>query len=202
MEDPRGKYIRWSEECVWQPFGSSLVILNPSHSHTELVDPYVSLNETARDIWNWCDGTRTFETIVALIQQEYEGDPDHISANVQSVISQLHQQGLLSYEDVPCVPSELTVSPHDFIMWADTVLWEEVEGKIIVLDNHTGTSYTLPEEATDLWKLLNGQAALLMVLRTLKEKGTINEDMPSARFKLLLKEFIKLGLLTVKDEPW
>lgn len=207
MEDLKGKYIRWSEECVWQLFGTTLTIIKTlESSFTGDKSSCVRLNETGRDIWDLCDGTKTFDVIVDQLLQEYKGESEKIRENVEKTISTLKEQGFLTYEealkkyDMPEILSE-KVLPQKYPIWDDNVIWDEVEGHIVAMNNQTGLIFEVPDEAEDMWKLCDGKKKVDEILSILKEKGTINEEMPAFMFNLLFKRFIKLGLLSLRDEP-
>ena len=82
MEGSTGRYVRWSDHCVWQPFGDTLtvvmVIKPESGLLIEEMSSGVRLNAVGRDIWDFCDGTRTVEGIIQQILEQYEGSQEKI----------------------------------------------------------------------------------------------------------------------------
>jgi len=204
MRTCEGKYIRWSEDCVWQSFGDAVTILRVSPPEQGLIpeeekSPGVRLTAGGKDIWELCDGTRTLETIVHQLKEEYEGDPEKIWKNVETVISDLKEKEFLTYEETPTLCEEMMILPHHIITWDDNVIWNEVEGQVLVLDNETGTTYEFTPESGEMWKLCDGSRSVRDVLSILEGQGVINEDMSASSFVLLMKRFIKSGLLMVRD---
>ncbi len=115
MEDLKGRYIRWSDACVWQSFGTSLAILRvslPDSPPLQEAEQGIKLNTTAKDIWNLCDGTRTFEDIITQLLEEYQGEPERIQENVERIISMLKKQGFLTCEDAPRFYALCEISPQ------------------------------------------------------------------------------------------
>lgn len=203
MEDVKGEYIRWSENCVWQPIGSVLAVLKVSESGPSAEDKSssVNLNETGRAIWELCDGTKTLDIIVDQLLEEYEGDPEQIRENVEETISALKEQGFLTYEETPKEYDILRVPPQKYLVWHDNVIWNEEKDHVVAMDNQTGRAFPVPDEAKEMWKLCNGKKTVGEILSVLNEKGAITEETPAYKFKLLLKQLIKLELLSLRDEP-
>lgn len=206
MEDPTKKYIRWSEACVWQPLGGSLTILKVTRAEPGLIpveekSPGVRLNEVGRDIWDLCDGTRSFEDIVDQLLEEYEGEPGKIRENIRKVISDLREKEFLTYEDEIKDYDVVEVPPQKYLIWDDNVLWNEMEGQIIAMNNETGMSLELPKELGEIWKLCDGTRSAKEIIFVLKEKGIFNEGELSGGFYLLFKQLVKLQMITVADRP-
>lgn len=204
MEDLKGQYIRWSDNCVWQRFGMSLAILRVSETSPGSIpekNQGIQLNEAGRDIWDLCDGTRTLESIINQVLQEYEGDPERIRKNVEETVSMLKDKGFITYEKTLHPYTVCEISPQHSVIWDESVLWNEEEGHVVAMNNYTGIVLPLPDEAGELWKLCNGKKSVGEIFSLLKSKGIINKEMPSARFTLLLKQWIKLGMITVGNAP-
>lgn len=206
MEGPAEKYIRWSEHCVWHSFGGSLTILRLSRTEPGLIpedekSAGMRLNSVGKDLWNLCDGTRTLDDIVEQLLEEYEGEPEEIRNDVQKVISNLKEKEFLTYEEEIKDYDVVEVPPRKYVMWDDDVLWNEVEGQVIAMNNKTGISLEFPTELSEVWKLCDGTRSAGEIISVLEEKGLVNEDAPSGGFYLLLKQLVKLGMVTVRDAP-
>ena len=203
MEDVKEKYICWSEDCVWQPVGAVMAVLKTSESgpSTEDRSPRVTLNETGRAIWELCDGTRTLDTIFDQLLEEYEGDPEQIRENVRKTISALKEQNFLKYGETPRKHDILEVPSHKYLVWDDDVIWNEVENHVVAMNNQTGLVFPVPDEAKEMWKLCDGKKTVSEILSILREKEVITEKMPAVEFKLLLKQLVKLGFLSLRNEP-
>ncbi|MBU7027324.1 MAG: PqqD family protein [Theionarchaea archaeon] len=206
MEDLKGKYIRWSDDCVWQSFGDSISILRILPPEQGLIpeeekSPGVRLSTGGKDIWGLCDGTRTIETIVCELAEEYEGDPEEMGENVKEVISTLKEKEFLTYEETPRKYDEIKILHQKYMIWEDNTIWNEVEGQVLALHNETGLTYEFTPESGELWKLCDGKRTVTDILSILEEKGIINENMSASGFILLMKRFVKSGLLVMKDAP-
>lgn len=206
MEDIEKKYIRWSEHCVWQSFGDTLAVVgtlkpDPGLIPTEERGIGVRLNSLGRDIWELCDGSRTFNDMYEQLLEEYEGDPQKIKEDLQKSIQQLNQKGFLTYEDAPRPYERIEVAPDKYPYWDDNVLWNEVEGQVVAMNNETGVSFEFPKELGRLWKLCDGSKTVDDILDTLEKEGIIMEQRPPSMIKLLLKQLLKLGMVVMRDEP-
>jgi coenzyme PQQ biosynthesis protein PqqD len=56
----------------------------------------IELNETAQAILSRCDG-RTVDVIIRALAEEYDADPEAISADVYETLGDLHQKKLIAY---------------------------------------------------------------------------------------------------------
>lgn len=206
MEESGKKYIRWSETCVWQTFGSSMSILKILQSVSELASqenttPRIRLNQPGKDVWELCDGTRSVKEIVHHLLEEYEGDPETISKEVREAISELEKRGFLTEEDTvkPYTPVEILVDTY--VRWDDMVMWNEVEGKIVVMNNKTSNSLELPETVGEVWLLCDGKKTVREIFSHITAEKNAEEQISFGELKLSLKQLIKLGMLTLKDAP-
>ena len=55
----------------------------------------IYLNETATIIWKLCDGTRTIQDIIDLLNQAYADSGERVDADVAEGIAQLAAEGAL-----------------------------------------------------------------------------------------------------------
>ena len=76
-------------QCQDLPDGSALLY------ETETATCF-SITETARLIWDFCDGDRDVGQIVAMIVNRYDVDPQKAQADVISFIQDLGQKCLIS----------------------------------------------------------------------------------------------------------
>jgi hypothetical protein len=53
------------------------------------------LNETARFIFDRCDGTRSIETLARAVASEYEVDLDTARTDVATCVTELREMGLV-----------------------------------------------------------------------------------------------------------
>lgn len=206
MKGPTEKYIRWSEHCVWHFFSGSLTILKLSRIESGLIpeeekSTEMRLNPEGKDLWDLCDGTRTINDIVKQLLEEYEGEPDEIRNDVQKTISNLKEKEFLTYEESIKEYDVAEVPPEKYVMWDDNVLWKEVEGQVIAMNNETGLSFEFPSESGEVWKLCDGTRSAGEIISVLEGKGLVNEDAPSGEFYLLFKQLVKLGMVTLRDAP-
>jgi hypothetical protein len=54
-----------------------------------------TLNAIGSDVWNLLDGSRPVQEIVTRLQLEYEVDPATLSADIQRLLSEMQQEGLI-----------------------------------------------------------------------------------------------------------
>jgi Coenzyme PQQ synthesis protein D (PqqD) len=76
-------------QCQPMPDGSALLY------ETETATCF-SITETARLIWDFCDGDRDVGQIVAMVVNQYDVEPQKAQADVISFIQDLRQKGLIS----------------------------------------------------------------------------------------------------------
>jgi pyrroloquinoline quinone biosynthesis protein D len=79
---------------------------NPQVTARDLRDEYIllgstgdqmhMLNDTAREIFLLCDGTRTLEQIAAALRATYDITPEKARADVLRVIAELDEKGVLA----------------------------------------------------------------------------------------------------------
>jgi hypothetical protein len=55
----------------------------------------IYLNETATVIWKLCDGTRTIQDIIDLLNQAYADSGDRVDTDVTEAVSRLAGEGAL-----------------------------------------------------------------------------------------------------------
>jgi hypothetical protein len=60
----------------------------------------IYLNEAASAIWKLCDGTRSVEELVDILQQAYSGAPHDFAADVHAALASLFAEGVLKWVDV------------------------------------------------------------------------------------------------------
>jgi Coenzyme PQQ synthesis protein D (PqqD) len=57
-----------------------------------------TLNAVANDVWNLLDGRRRLCDVVNRLQQEYEVDPRTLASDIQQLMKDLQQEGLIVAE--------------------------------------------------------------------------------------------------------
>lgn len=206
MKDLEHKYIRWSDNSVWQPFGETLAVVHTTTPDEGLIPaedctPGIQLNDVGKDVWELCDGSRTFKTIYEQLLEEYEGDPGKIKEDLRKTVTKLKEKGFLTFEDTPREYELTEINPDMYPYWDDNVLWNEVENQVLAMNNQTGVSFEFPEDLGKFWKLCNGKKTVSDILATLEEKGVVNKTQPKNVFNLLLKQLIKLNMVVMRDSP-
>jgi hypothetical protein len=206
MNDLEHKYIRWSDNCVWHPFGETLAVVNTATPDAGLIPAEdrtsgIQLNDVGRDVWELCDGSRTFETIYEQLLEEYEGDSGKIKADLKKMVINLEEKGFLTLEDAPREYESTEIDPDMYPYWDDNVLWNEMENQVLAMNNQTGVSFEFPEDLGKFWKLCNGKKTVSDILSTLGEKGVVNKTQSEDVFNLLLKQLIKLNMVVMRDSP-
>jgi hypothetical protein len=205
MQKCRGEYIRWSEECVWHAIGSALAVVKvppPDGGCIPAEDAIsgIMLNSIGRDIWDLCDGTRTFEDIVSQLLAEYKGDTEKIRDDIQKTVSQLKEESFLTYEDTRKIYDQIKIILQKYVIWDDNVTWNDAQGIVTATNNDTGITIELTDEMGKFWKLCDGSKTISEIITLLEENGTINEDMPPSGFILLLKRLLRLSMVLMIDD--
>jgi hypothetical protein len=205
MQKCKGKYIRWSEDCVWHSIGDALAVVKVSPPDGGYIpaDDVISgivLNSIGRDIWDLCDGTRTFESIINQLLEEYKGDPEKIRGDIQKTVSQLKKESFVTYEDTSKTYDQIKIFLQKYVTWNNHVSWKETNGMITATNSNTDITIELKDEMGVFWKLCDGSKTINEVITCLEEDGTINEDMPPSGFILLLKKLLKLSMVSVIDD--
>jgi len=57
---------------------------------------FFSLSGTGADIWRLIDGSRDRETLVAALAKDFDADEQRIAADVDALLRQLRETGLLA----------------------------------------------------------------------------------------------------------
>ncbi len=76
-------------ECLLEDMDGELLLYNPVNATT------LHLNGSSAVVWEMCDGQRSVEDIVAVLQQTYPEQAAQISEDVVEVIDDLQQQAAL-----------------------------------------------------------------------------------------------------------
>ena len=57
---------------------------------------YFGLDEIASDLWHRLEGAPTFDELVAVLREHYDGDPARIEQDTIAFIDTLREQGLVT----------------------------------------------------------------------------------------------------------
>lgn len=71
---------------------------------------YYSFDGVGVSIWDWIDGQRSLEEVVAKSTEYFEGDAEHISASVRGFLQKLLEENLV-VQDASGVGSGLDTNP-------------------------------------------------------------------------------------------
>ena len=55
----------------------------------------ITLNRSARAVWERCDGTRTPETLISELVEDFDADPSEIEKDVRALLRRLRAEGFL-----------------------------------------------------------------------------------------------------------
>ncbi|MFQ5647005.1 MAG: PqqD family protein [bacterium] len=78
-----------SEETPWNVVDDEAVLLNLESGH------YFSLNETARFVWERCDGKHNLEDILSELCRQFEVTRKQAAADIEKLTKELLEEGLL-----------------------------------------------------------------------------------------------------------
>ncbi len=76
-------------ECLLEDMDGELLLYNPVNATT------LHLNGSSAVVWEMCDGLRSVEAIVAVLQEAFPEQAGQISDDVVEVINDLQQQAAL-----------------------------------------------------------------------------------------------------------
>jgi hypothetical protein len=82
-----------TDEVVWRDVGDELVVLELSTS------TYLTLNGTAKQIWEGLAGGATRGALVESLVDRYQISADQARADVDSFVAELSSRGLLALGD-------------------------------------------------------------------------------------------------------
>jgi coenzyme PQQ synthesis protein D (PqqD) len=80
------------DDVVWRDVGDELVVLELSTT------TYLTLNGTAKDLWESVVSTTTVAALVELLVERYEITPELAGADVASFLASLDERNLLVHD--------------------------------------------------------------------------------------------------------
>jgi coenzyme PQQ synthesis protein D (PqqD) len=80
------------DDVVWRDVGDELVVLELSTS------TYLTLNGTAKDLWECVAGTTTVTALVEMLVERYEVTPELAGADVAAFLASLEERSLLDHD--------------------------------------------------------------------------------------------------------
>lgn len=80
---------RQSEDCLLEDMDGELLLYDPSSAVT------LHLNGSSAIVWELCDGQRTTQDIIDLVQQTYPDQATQIGQDVTSVVDDLSERNVL-----------------------------------------------------------------------------------------------------------
>jgi hypothetical protein len=89
------KYLRQNPDTPARTIDGEAIVITPHDStlHT--------LNDTATFIWDRSDGTRTLESIVEEMAQEFDVEPDVLQRDALAFVDDALKRGLMLASDQP-----------------------------------------------------------------------------------------------------
>jgi hypothetical protein len=87
------KYQLKMDDVVWRDVGDELVVLELSTT------TYLTLNGTAKDLWEGVAGASTVAGLVTMLVERYEITPELAEADVASFLESLRARNLLTHDD-------------------------------------------------------------------------------------------------------
>ena len=89
--------FRRNDSVVTRDLAGEKVII-PVRGRVGDLGSIYTLNAIGSDVWNLLDGHRPVHEILKQLQNEYEVDPDVLSADVERLLSEMEQEGLITSE--------------------------------------------------------------------------------------------------------
>jgi len=79
-----------NKNVVWQMVGDELMLLNPE------TGSFFGLNQVASECWDYIDGQKSIEDIVAILLKEYDVQPDTLSKDIYDLIQKMEEKGIIT----------------------------------------------------------------------------------------------------------
>jgi hypothetical protein len=81
--------LRANQHVLARRLDEESVLLNPADGQ------YYALDAVGGRVWELCDGSRTLSEIAAIIGQEFDADPAVVSADLEELIGDMAEAGLV-----------------------------------------------------------------------------------------------------------
>lgn len=194
MELSNLKYVRWSNRTVWEDYGGRTVVVRlfePESMSPQTIEAR-TLNMEASDVWKLCDGTRTINDVISVLIEEYDVDRSVLELDVMDMIKQLVRDKFLILEDAPKKVIRKEYLTDERFKKSDNVIWNELEGRLYLMDTRTTTIVTLPRETANVWKLCDENHALKDIINICGKESALKRR----EILLLIRELELVGFIT------
>lgn len=188
-------YPRWSDACIWKSDGESLIIVRISEEHTEEgAAPFhavrrITLNREGRDTWLLCTGERTAESIIRIVQGDYQGDLQLIQRDVLDMLRKLADEGFLVLESA-LHPATRSLDGNVYPRRSDDAIANTVENSFIIMNMLTSEAHSFEKSVEHLWNLCDGA-------HTVNDILSFAADADEVLF--MLHFLVRLGLIELKS---
>jgi len=95
MADLWNSYVRIAPDVLHQELGGETVLLNLAN------ESYFGLDEVGTRVWQVLGETRSASDVVARLVEEYEVSTDQLRLDVERLISELVEAGLVLIDAAP-----------------------------------------------------------------------------------------------------
>jgi Coenzyme PQQ synthesis protein D (PqqD) len=84
-----GSRLRANQQVLARRLDEESVLLNPADGQ------YYALDLVGGRVWELCDGSHTLPEIAQIIGQEFEADPAVVSADLEELLGDMAEAGLV-----------------------------------------------------------------------------------------------------------
>ena len=95
MSDLWSAFVRIAPDVLHQELGGETVLLNLAN------EIYFGLDEVGTRVWQVLDETHSASDVVARLVEEYEVSEDQLRLDVEKLISELVEAGLVTIDSAP-----------------------------------------------------------------------------------------------------
>ncbi|MBU6998339.1 MAG: radical SAM protein [Theionarchaea archaeon] len=196
--DETHTYIRWSDTSVWEELEGRILICRLPEldfvADLRLEEDLIWLNHEGSQVWNLCDGTRTAEEIVLLLFDTHNVDYAVLKKDVTTLIQTLHRRGYLEFREEKAPYPHVQSIDQRFPTWSESVLWNDMEEEVGLLDCTDGTMVFLGPSEGELWKMCNGTRTMSDIIAQMRS----GENLTKSHAALLARILHKLRFLVIE----
>lgn len=89
--------------------------------------------------------------------------------------------------------------PDGYPVRNDEIVWRDIAGEVVIVDQDDGTIRTLNKTASYLWMLADGTRTITDLADSLAERYEVTREQARADASEFLRELAETGLIAVRD---
>ena len=161
-------YPKWNRQCLWEDYGGRIVVVKTTNVGSTMAPPpgeAIALNMEASDVWKLCDGTTTIDDIVEILFNEYDVDMETLKNEVSNEIENMTKNGFITLQDKAEKSERKIFSGKEVFKKSESVIWNELEDQLYIMDTRNSTIFNLPKQFGKLWSLFDGKHRTLDIIK-------------------------------------